>query len=45
MTERDSYQFGGTKIEYTVTRSARRKKTIEITLDPFEGVLIAAQVL
>ena len=42
MAERDSYRFGGTTIEYAVTRSARRKKTIEITLDPFEGVLVAA---
>ena len=41
MTERDSCRFGDITIEYGVIRSARRKKTIEITLDPFEGVLVA----
>jgi predicted metal-dependent hydrolase len=40
--ERGSVQFGNTVIEFTVTRSARRKKTIEITLDHAEGVLVAA---
>ena len=44
MPERGSYRFGDTTINYGVTRSPRRKKTIEITVDPFEGVLVAAPV-
>ncbi len=44
MTESGSIRFGDTAIEYTVTRSARRRKTIEITIDPHEGVLVAAPV-
>jgi len=39
-TERASVEFDGRLIEYTVVRSARRKKTIEITLDPERGVLV-----
>ena len=39
-TERASIEFNGRLIEYTVVRSARRKKTIEITLDPERGVLV-----
>ncbi len=39
--EEGSYQFGDTLIKYTVVRSPRRKKTIEITLDAQEGVLMA----
>ena len=42
MDERNSFRFGKTTIEYAVTRSARRKKTIQITLDPYDGVLVAA---
>lgn len=38
--ERASVEFNGRLIEYTVVRSARRKKTIEITLDPERGVLV-----
>ncbi len=40
--ERGTVQFGATEIAYTVTRSRRRKKTIEITLDHSAGVLVAA---
>ena len=39
MTETASIKFDGTTIEYTVVRSARRKKTVEITLDP-QGVIV-----
>jgi predicted metal-dependent hydrolase len=35
-------QFGSTRIDYSVIRSKRRKKTIQITLDANEGVLVAA---
>src|SRR5207247_193270 len=42
MSERGLVQFGATTIDYTVVRSARRRKTIEITLDPAAGVLVAA---
>lgn len=44
MTERGSCTIGDTTIEYTVNRSARRKKTIEITIDAVQGVLVAAPV-
>lgn len=44
MNERGEVRYGNTTIPYTVVRSARRKKTVEITLDPAEGVLIAAPV-
>ena len=40
MTETASIKFDGTTIEYTVVRSARRKKTVEITLDPQQGVVV-----
>lgn len=42
MVERDSVTFGATTIAYSIKRSRRRKKTIEITLDPSEGVLVSA---
>lgn len=38
--ERASVEFNGRLIEYTVVRSARRKKTIEIMLDAEHGVLV-----
>ena len=44
MTEQGSVRFGDTDIEYQVTRSIRRKKTVEITLDHQDGVLVAAPV-
>lgn len=42
MTEKDAVQFGDTRIAYSVVRSRRRKKTVQITLDPLEGVVVAA---
>ena len=39
-TEKASIKFDGKLIEYTVVRSARRKKTVEITLDPQQGVVV-----
>lgn len=42
MAERDAVRFGTTMIEYEVIRSSRRRKTVEITLDPARGVLVAA---
>lgn len=42
MAERGAYRHGSTTIDYRVTRSTRRKKTIQITLDPYDGVLVAA---
>ena len=42
MTERGSVRFGTTTILYAIIRSRRRKKTIEITLDPAEGVIVSA---
>lgn len=44
MSESGSVGFGDTTIRYTVLRSPRRKKTVEITLDAQEGVLVAAPV-
>lgn len=44
MAERGSIRFGDTDIDYLLTRSVRRKKTIEITLDHQDGVLVAAPV-
>ncbi|MEX0684103.1 MAG: SprT family zinc-dependent metalloprotease [Dehalococcoidia bacterium] len=41
MAERGELMFGATSIEYSVIRSRRRRKTIEITLDPSQGVLVA----
>src|SRR5437870_12429766 len=44
VAERDSVTFGETTIAYSIRRSRRRKKTIEITLDPSEGVLVSAPI-
>lgn len=44
MTELGELRYGNSVISYRVARSARRKKTIEITLDAVEGVLVAAPV-
>jgi predicted metal-dependent hydrolase len=41
MPERGAVAFEGATIDYTVIRSRRRRKTIEITLDHQDGVLIA----
>ena len=42
MSERATCKIDDTLIEYTVVRSARRKKTIEITLNPKDGVVVKA---
>lgn len=42
MNEQGRVKYGDTVIAYTVQRSSRRRKTIEILLDPVAGVLIAA---
>jgi predicted metal-dependent hydrolase len=42
VVERGSVGFGATTIAYSIRRSRRRRKTIEITLDPAEGVLVSA---
>ena len=39
-TEKASIEHDGKRIEYTIIRSRRRKKTIEITLDPQDGVIV-----
>ncbi|MEX1193526.1 MAG: SprT family zinc-dependent metalloprotease [Dehalococcoidia bacterium] len=41
MSERGCVHFGSTTIEYAVIRSERRKKTVDITLDPYDGVMVA----
>ena len=38
--EKARIRFNGRTIDFTIVRSARRKKTIEITLDPERGVLV-----
>lgn len=40
--ERDELRAGDATIAFRVTRSKRRRRTIEIRLDPREGVLVAA---
>jgi len=40
--EQGAVQFGSTRIDYSIIRSKRRKKTIQITLDANEGVLVSA---
>lgn len=42
MREQGAVQFGSTRIDYSVIRSKRRKKTIQITLDANEGVVVSA---
>jgi predicted metal-dependent hydrolase len=42
VSETGRVQFGNTVIAYSVVRSARRRKTVEITLDPRDGVVVAA---
>jgi predicted metal-dependent hydrolase len=44
VAEPGSIIFGATTIAYSIRRSRRRKKTIEITLDPSEGVVVSAPV-
>ena len=42
MREQGAVQFGSTRIDYSVIRSKRRRKTIQITLDANQGVLVSA---
>ncbi|HXH20442.1 MAG TPA: SprT family zinc-dependent metalloprotease [Dehalococcoidia bacterium] len=42
MSERGEVRYGSSTIGYTVNRSHRRRKTVEITLDGQSGVLVAA---
>lgn len=35
-------KFGSTIIEYSLRRSSRRRKTVEIAVDPIDGVIVAA---
>lgn len=42
MSERDCITFGSTPIEYEVVRSHRRRKTVQIALDPARGILVSA---
>ena len=42
MTRPRSIRHGDSVIRYRVVRSARRKKTVTITIDPAEGVRVAA---
>lgn len=44
MSEHGEIRYGNSLIPFTVTRSRRRKKTIAITLDATDGVLVAAPV-
>lgn len=41
MTEQGTVRYGNTTIAYSVVRSVRRKKTVQITLDPLGGVMVA----
>jgi predicted metal-dependent hydrolase len=41
VTETGVVTFGGTNIAYQVRRSARRRKTLQITLDPEVGVVVS----
>jgi len=42
VTEHGQVRYGSSTISYTVNRSGRRKKTVEITVDGHTGVLVAA---
>ena len=41
MTETGVVTFGGTIISYQVRRSTRRRRTLQITLDPEVGVVVS----
>lgn len=43
-TEKASIEFEGETISYTIVRSARRKKTVQIVLDPQEGVVVRSPI-
>ena len=40
--ETSEIQFGQTGISYKIRRSPRRRKTVEVTVDPRQGVVVAA---
>ena len=41
-TETSAITWGETHVSYTIRRSARRKKTVAVTVDPTGGVLLVA---
>ena len=41
-TETSAVAWGGTNLPYTIRRSARRKKTVAVTVDPSGAVLLVA---
>ena len=41
-TETSAIMFGDTRVPYTIRRSARRKKTVAVSVDPTGGVLLVA---
>ena len=41
-TETSAVAWGGTQLPYTIRRSARRKKTVAVTVDPCGAVLLVA---
>ena len=41
-TETSAITWGETQVAYTIRRSARRKKTVAVTVDPTGGVLLVA---
>ena len=41
-TETSEVIWGGTQLPYTIRRSARRKKTVAVTVDPAGGVVLLA---
>ena len=41
-TETSTITWGETQVAYTIRRSARRKKTVAVTVDPTGGVLLVA---
>jgi predicted metal-dependent hydrolase len=42
VAETGTVAFGSTTILFSIVRSRRRRKTIEITLDPLDGVVVSA---
>ena len=43
-TETSAVAWGGTELPYTIRRSARRKKTVAVTVDPAGAVLLVAPI-
>lgn len=44
MTEQSQVRYGGTTIAFQITRTARRKKTVALTIDGDSGLLVAAPI-